>query len=58
MGEFVGDAFVDADDGSGGMFPGFGDGRELADIFRVDSYEGEDANECVGSFGLRAHVVA
>ena len=57
MGEFVGDAFVDADDGSCGMFPGFGDRCELADIFRVDSYEREDANECVGSFGLCAHVV-
>ena len=58
MGEFVGDAFVDADDGSCGMFPGFGDGCELADIFRVDSYKREDANERVGSFGLCAHVVA
>ena len=58
MGEFVGDAFVDADDGGDGVLPCFGDAGELAYVLRCESQEGEDADECVGACGLCAHVVA
>jgi len=58
VGEFVGDAFVDAHDGAGGVFPAAGETGEAAHVLWVESNKREDADECVGLFGLGAQRVA